>query len=86
VGANCGQGIVGYVGICRRLRSATDLPIWIKANAGIPEMVDDQPVYKTTPQEFADHAPALVEAGANFVGGCCGTGPDFIRALVERLK
>ena len=86
IGANCGQGIAGYVGICRRLRSATEQPIWIKANAGIPDMVDDQPVYKTTPEEFAEYGPALVEAGASFVGGCCGTGPDFIRALVERLK
>jgi methionine synthase I (cobalamin-dependent) len=86
IGANCGQGIAGYVGICRRLRSATGLPIWIKANAGIPVMVDDQPVYKTTPEEFAAYAPELIEAGASFVGGCCGTGPDFIRALVERLK
>ena len=86
IGANCGQGIAGYVGICRRLRSATEQPIWIQANAGIPEMVDDQPVYKTTPEEFAEYGPALVEAGANFIGGCCGTGPDFIRALVERVK
>ena len=86
IGANCGQGIAGYVGICRRLRSATEQPIWIKANAGIPEMVDDQPVYKTTPEAFAEYGPALVEAGANFIGGCCGTGPDFTRALIERLK
>jgi methionine synthase I (cobalamin-dependent) len=85
IGANCGQGIAGYVEICRRLRGATDRPIWIKANAGIPEMIDDEPVYTTTPDEFASHGPALVEAGASFAGGCCGTGPDFIRALAERL-
>jgi methionine synthase I (cobalamin-dependent) len=86
IGANCGQGIAGYVKICHRLHSATQLPIWIKANAGIPEMVDDQPVYRTTPEQFADHAPALVEAGARFIGGCCGTGPEFIRAVAERLR
>jgi methionine synthase I (cobalamin-dependent) len=85
IGANCGQGIAGYVEICRRLRSATDRPIWIKANAGIPEMVNDEPVYTTTPDQFASHGPALVDAGANFAGGCCGTGPEFIRALAERL-
>jgi methionine synthase I (cobalamin-dependent) len=85
IGANCGQGIAGYVAICRRLRSATDRPIWIKANAGIPEMVNDQPTYTTTPDEFAGYVPALVDAGADFLGGCCGTGPDFIRAVVERL-
>jgi len=86
IGANCGQGIAGYVGICRRLRSATDRPIWIKANAGIPEMVDDQPVYKTSPEEFASHGPALIEAGANFVGGCCGTSPEFITALSGEIR
>ncbi len=86
VGANCGQGIAGYVGICRRLRSATDRPIWIKANAGIPEIVDGQPVYTTMPEEFASHGPALVEAGANFVGGCCGTRPEFIAALCEQVR
>lgn len=86
VGANCGQGIEGYVGICRRLASATDRPIWIKANAGIPDLVDDEPVYTTKPKEFASHGPALVEAGANFVGGCCGTGPNFIRALSKEIR
>ena len=86
VGANCGQGIASYVDICRRLRSATDRPIWIKANAGIPEMVDDQPVYRTTPEEFASHGPALVEAGADFLGGCCGTGPEFITALIKEIR
>ncbi|MBL7041805.1 MAG: homocysteine S-methyltransferase family protein [Pirellulaceae bacterium] len=86
VGANCGQGIASYVDICRRLRSATDRPIWIKANAGIPEMVDDQPVYRTTPEEFASHGPALVEAGADFLGGCCGTGPEFITALIKEVR
>jgi 5-methyltetrahydrofolate--homocysteine methyltransferase len=86
VGANCGQGIAGYVEICRRLHSATDRPVWIKANAGLPEMIDGQVVYKTTAAEFARFGPALVEAGARFVGGCCGTSPDFIRALCQELR
>jgi len=81
VGANCGQGIESYVGVCEKLRAATDLPIWIKANAGIPEIVDGEIVYRTTAEEFAKHGPALVAAGAQFVGGCCGTNPEFIRAL-----
>jgi len=85
VGANCGQGIAGYVGICRRLSAATELPIWIKANAGIPEIVDGQVVYRTTPEKFASHGPALVAAGAKFIGGCCGTGPEFIAALARMM-
>ena len=85
IGSNCGQGIAGFVNICRRLRAATDKPIWIKANAGLPELVDGRAVYRATPDEFASHVPALLAAGANFVGGCCGTNPDFIRALARRF-
>ncbi len=85
IGANCGQGIAGYVDICQRLRASTDRPLWIKANAGIPEVIDGEVVYKTTPQEFAAYGPALVEAGASFIGGCCGTSPEFIAAMRQAV-
>lgn len=85
VGANCGQGIASYVAICRRLRAATDRPIWIKANAGVPRIVGEQVVYETTAEQFADCGPALVAAGGNFLGGCCGTDPEYIRALKRRI-
>ena len=85
IGSNCGQGVAGFVNICRRLRAATDKPIWIKANAGLPKLVDGRAVYCVTPEEFASHVPALLAAGANFVGGCCGTNPDFIRELGQRV-
>ena len=81
IGANCGQGIAGFVKICQRLHNATDRPIWIKPNAGLPEMIDGRAVYRTAPESFASYAPALIQAGASFLGGCCGTSPDFIRAL-----
>jgi methionine synthase I (cobalamin-dependent) len=81
IGSNCGQGIAGFAAICRRLRSATDRPIWIKANAGLPELAEGRVIYRTTPEEFAGHAAGLLEAGANFLGGCCGTSPEYIRAL-----
>jgi len=86
VGANCGQGIEGFVAICRRLDAATDRPVWIKANAGLPEIVGDRTVYTQTPHGFAGHVPALVEAGADFIGGCCGTGPEFIQAVKGKLQ
>lgn len=85
IGANCGVGIERYVPVCQRLRASTDRPIWIKANAGLPVLVDGQAVYQTTPAEFASHIPGLLAAGANFVGGCCGTSPDFIRAAARCL-
>ncbi len=83
IGANCGQGIAGFVPICRRLKAATDRPIWIKANAGLPRIVEGKTVYETTPQQFAGYVPELIEAGASFIGGCCGTSPDFIAAARE---
>ena len=86
IGANCGQGIAGFVAICQRLRAATDRPIWIKPNAGLPTMVDGRAKYSTTPEEFASYLPALLKAGANFIGGCCGTRPDFIAAIRRALR
>ncbi len=81
VGANCGSGIERYVDVCAGLAAATTRPIWIKANAGIPELIDGEARYTTTPEQFASFRKALVDAGADFVGGCCGTSPAFIRAL-----
>jgi len=86
VGANCGAGIAAFAPLCARLRAACRLPVWIKPNAGLPEMVDGRAVYRTTPAEFAAHAPALVAAGAAFLGGCCGSNVEFIRALGAELK
>ncbi len=85
VGANCGNGIDRHIPICRRLRAATDRPVWIKPNAGLPEMVAGRSVYRTTPEEFAARAMDLVKAGANFVGGCCGTTPAFIATIRSAL-
>ncbi len=83
IGANCGQGIENFVGLCRRLHEACELPIWIKANAGQPEMIDGELAYQTKPEEFAEYLNPLIESGASFVGGCCGTTPKFIEALKQ---
>jgi len=86
VGSNCGQGIAGFVPICQRLAAASGRPVWIKANAGLPQMREGQTVYSQTPEQFADFVPALVEAGAGFIGGCCGTTPAFIQAVASRIR
>ena len=86
IGSNCGQGIEGFVAISKRLAAATDRPIWIKANAGLPEVVDGKTVWRQTPEKFASYVPALVEAGATFIGGCCGTTPEFIKAVKEKVE
>jgi methionine synthase I (cobalamin-dependent) len=82
VGANCGVGVERFVPVCERLAAACSLPVWIKANAGLPELREGSVVYTTPAGVFASYLPALVEAGASFIGGCCGTTPEFIRALV----
>lgn len=85
IGANCGQGIAGFVAIAKRYHAATKLPIWIKGNAGLPKIVDGKAQYQTTPEQFAEFVPALLQAGAQFIGGCCGTNPDFIRAIRRKI-
>lgn len=86
VGANCGSGIEDYVRLGARLRAATSLPIWIKPNAGMPELINGKAVYRMAADAFADFYPELREAGADFIGGCCGTSPAFISALLERME
>jgi methionine synthase I (cobalamin-dependent) len=86
VGANCGAGIENYLKIAKRYRENTTLPVWIKANAGLPEQVGSEVMYKQTPKEFVHHAQVLIELGINFLGGCCGTSPEHIRLLREKLK
>ena len=86
IGANCGQGIEGFISICSRLKNSSKLPIWIKPNAGLPEFVNGKTVYRSTPGQFVQHIPGMIKAGADFIGGCCGTSPEFIREMVKVLK
>ncbi len=85
VGANCGVGVDLVGPVCEELVAASPLPVWIKANAGTPELVGREVVYGMTPTEFARHVELLVDSGASFVGGCCGTTPAFITAIDEAL-
>ena len=86
IGANCGQGIEGFVPICARMRTASSIPLWMKPNAGLPELVDGQVVYRTTPADFVKFVPALAGAGANFIGGCCGTNREFVEAIRDSVR
>ncbi len=85
VGANCGSGPETYVIVCRRMRAVTSRPIWVKANAGLPRPQGDKLIYPQDPDSFAGYADQLRNAGANVVGGCCGTSPEHIRRLVACL-
>ena len=85
VGANCGVGPESFRSICRRLKEASGLPVWIKPNAGLPTLEEGRAVYPMSPESFARWLPDLVESGTSFIGGCCGTNPEFVRALVRAL-
>jgi len=83
VGSNCGHGVREMVEVIALMGPATDLPLWAKPNAGMPKLIDGRTVFDETPEEFVAHFDALVAAGARVVGGCCGTTPEHIRALVH---
>ena len=87
VGANCGIGPEAHVNVAQRLRAATKLPIWIKPNAGIPQIgPDGKTRYPVGPEEFAAFVPRFLDIGVNFLGGCCGATPDHIRAVKAALR
>lgn len=85
VGVNC-MAPDAMLPICRDMRAVTKGPVWMKPCAGLPRREGERLVYDMTPDEFADGCMALVDAGADLIGGCCGAGPEHIRALVERVR
>jgi len=84
IGANCGFGVREFISLSKRLAAASPLPIWMKPSAGLPEMVEGKVRYPVTATEFARAGLELAGAGATFLGGCCGTTPEFIRALQQQ--
>ena len=87
IGANCGVGIDAYVKVAEAYAACgNELPIWIKGNAGKPEMEADGSVhYRAGPEDFSRAVPDLVAAGVRFIGGCCGSTPDHVRAIATTI-
>ena len=81
VGANCGNGIDRMVDLATQMRAVDDGLMLIHSNAGIPDMKDGQIIYNEGPEFMAERFARLRDMGVNVLGGCCGTGPDHIRAL-----
>ncbi|AKJ63617.1 homocysteine S-methyltransferase family protein [Kiritimatiella glycovorans] len=81
IGTNCGNGPEGIIEVVRQLRAASGLPIIAMPNAGMPVIEDGHTVFKATPGEMAIAVPRLIDAGANIIGGCCGTTPEHIAAM-----
>lgn len=87
VGINCSVGPDQLVSVVRNIKEAVSIPVIAKPNAGMP-VIDDKgnAVYSMGAAEFAKHMKVLVENGASIIGGCCGTTPEYIKAVAEILK
>ncbi len=86
IGANCGSiTIEDMVGITRIMQQFTSLPLWIKPNAGIPYVKGQETLYPQQPEEMASFIPSLIRQGARIIGGCCGTTPEHVRLIREKV-
>jgi 5-methyltetrahydrofolate--homocysteine methyltransferase len=84
IGANCGNGIEGMIEIVEEIRSANpDIPVLVHANAGLPILKDGETFFPESPEQMASYVNGLMKAGANIIGGCCGTTPDHICHIAE---
>lgn len=86
LGINCGMGPKQMLPILQQIAQYTSLPIIVKPNAGLPKQRDGQTYYDVTPDVFAKQLQEIVKAGACVIGGCCGTTPKHIRAMIAACK
>ncbi|MBI4785486.1 MAG: homocysteine S-methyltransferase family protein [Chloroflexi bacterium] len=87
IGANCGKTLGDMEKIIAEIAALkTGLPIWAKPNAGLPRMVDDVATYDVTPAAMAEYAIRYVQAGAQIVGGCCGSTAEHVAAIARSVK
>jgi 5-methyltetrahydrofolate--homocysteine methyltransferase len=87
LGVNCGKSLEDNLKVLTTLKENTNKPIWFKPNAGLPTSnPDGSTSYDVTPQMMADQVPAWIGAGAKLVGGCCGTSPEHLAAIAEKVK
>jgi len=87
VGANCGRSLADMERVVSELTGLNaGIPLWIKPNAGLPRMVGDVARYDTSPAEMAEYARRFIEAGAEVVGGCCGSSPEHVRAIAGAAR
>ena len=86
VGLNCSTGPDKMYTMVASMKRVANVPIIVKPNAGLPELVDGETVFNMRPEEFAKEMEILLEQGVSIVGGCCGTTPEHIRSLAEQIK
>jgi len=84
IGVNCSLGPNALAPIVRDYLKYVSVPVLLKPNAGLPHVQDGKTVYDVLPEDFAAQVNALLEEGVRLVGGCCGTTPEYIRALTKK--
>ena len=85
IGANCSLGPVQLRGVAKELLAVASVPVVMKPNAGLPVSVDGKTVFNVDAKSFAEEVASMVREGVRVVGGCCGTTPEYIRALAEAI-
>ena len=86
IGINCSLGPVEMLPMAKKLVESTTLPVFIKPNAGMPRFENGRTVYDVGIGEFCSAMEKIHSLGINILGGCCGTTPDYIRMMNERIK
>lgn len=86
IGVNCSTGPKEMFNIVRTMKEYAEVPLLVKPNAGLPVLINGETVYPMGPEEFASYGPQFVEAGAALLGGCCGTTPEHIRFLADKIQ
>lgn len=86
IGFNCGLGPKQMIPLVEELVACTSTPIIVMPNAGLPESVNGNTVYNVSPEEFAEYMVQIAEMGIGILGGCCGTTPEHIKAMIESTK
>lgn len=86
VGLNCSVGPAVMLDALEDMADATSLPLAAQPNAGLPRTVGDRKIYLASPEYMARYARRMIDVGVRFVGGCCGTTPEHVRALREAVQ
>lgn len=86
LGINCGLGPIQMKPLAERLTACASIPVIVNPNAGLPRSEKDRTVYDITPSEFAEVMDSILDLGVSAVGGCCGTTPEHMRLLKERVR
>lgn len=86
IGFNCGLGPAETLPLVEEIRKWTSLPVIVQPNAGLPESVNGKTVYNVSPADFARDMKKAADIGVSYLGGCCGTTPEHIKAMIEACR